>query len=136
MLRIPKTLNYKYTPPREVTIIAFKPKKEYNVSDFDFLPEVENSFPGEEKPQLPEGWEKELLDGVSGGERNVSITRLAGRYIGKGLSREEILPILLDANSRFKPPLPLKEIETVLSSMTKTHQRKHPQSEDSSNNHS
>ncbi len=54
-----------------------------------------------------------MLEGVEDGERNVSIARLAGRYIGKGLSRDEILPILLDANSRFKPPLSVKEIETV-----------------------
>jgi hypothetical protein len=41
ILRIPKTLNYKYTPPREVTVMVFKPQKEYNLSDFDFLPELE-----------------------------------------------------------------------------------------------
>jgi hypothetical protein len=127
ILRLPKTLNYKYVPPREVTITAFKPQREYNLSDFDFLPSFKEAITGEEKPPLPEGWEKGLLDGVSEGERNVSITRLAGRYIGKGLSREEILPILMDANSRFKPPLPLKEIEACLDSTLKTHQKNHPE---------
>ena len=57
------------------------------------------------------------------GERNTAIARLAGRYLNKGLSREEILPILLDINSRNKPPLGEKEVETTLDSIIKTHQR-------------
>ncbi|GEM_PF-673359 len=125
ILRIPKTLNYKYAPPREVTLIVFKPQKEYNLPDFDFLPRVEDIPNGEEK-HIPAGWEKELLEGVSEGERNNAITRLAGRYIGKGLSREETLPILLATNSQFKPPLPQKEIETCLDSVIKAHKRNHP----------
>ena len=48
--------------------------------------------------------------------------------MGKGLSRDEILPILSDANSRFDPPLSQKEIETCLDSILKTHQRNHPES--------
>ena len=126
ILRIPKTLNYKYTPPREVTIMVFKPEKEYNLSDFDFLPQVEETSNVEKRTRLPEGWEKELLEGVSEGERNNAITRLAGRYIGKGLSREEILPILMDTNSRFNPPLPVKEVEACLDSIINTEKRNHP----------
>ncbi len=53
ILRIPKTLNYKYSPPREVTIIAFKPKKEYNVSDFDFLPSFKEAIPRRRKTPSP-----------------------------------------------------------------------------------
>jgi DNA-binding transcriptional regulator GbsR (MarR family) len=126
ILRIPKTLNYKYIPPREVTVMVFKSQKEYNLSDFDFLPEVEDIPHEEERRRLPEGWEKELLGGVNEGERNNAITKLAGRYVGKGLLRDEILPILLDANSRFNPPLPQKEIKICLDSVIKTHQRNHP----------
>jgi len=125
ILRIPKTLNYKYSPPREVTVMVFKPQKEYNLSDFDFLPEVKDIPNGEEKHLTP-GWEKELLEGVSEGERNNAVTKLAGRYIGKRLSREEILPILLDANSKFKPPLDVQEVEACLDSIIKTHERNHP----------
>ena len=66
------------------------------------------------------------MKGVSDGERNISITRLAGRYIGKGLSKEEIIPILMDANSRFAPPLEMKELETILDSVIKTDSRSHP----------
>ena len=126
ILRIPGSLNPKYQHLPQVIIKEFNPENEYNLSDFDVLSEVKSSLSGEEKPRLPEGWEKELLDGVSEGERNRAITRLAGRYIGKGLSKDEILPILLHANSRFKPPLPLGEIEICLDSILKTHQRNHP----------
>ena len=121
-------MNYKskYKTPRKVTVEEFHPENEYNPGNFDFLSEIEETLTGEEKPRLPEGWEKGLLDGVSEGERNGAITQLAGRYVGKGLSRCEVLPILVDTNSRFKPPLALKEIETCLDSILKTHQRNHP----------
>lgn len=127
ILRIPGSLNHKYQHTPQVIIKEFHPERRYNIDDFDFLPEVKETPNGEKKSYLPEGWEKELLEGVEEGERNNAITRLTGRYLGRGLSRDEILPILLDANSRFKPPLPLKEIERVLDSMIGTHRRNHPE---------
>jgi hypothetical protein len=128
ILRIPGSLNHKYQHIPQVVIKESRPEKQYSLDEFDFLPNVEEIPKREEKPCLPEGWEKGLLDGVSEGERNNAVTKLTGRYLGKGLSKDEILPILLDANSRFKPPLPFKEIETVLDSVIKTHQRNHPHS--------
>jgi hypothetical protein len=124
ILRVPGTYNLKYTPKKRITIGHFHAEKQYNLDDFEILPplpggEVTGGF-------HPSGWEKDLLKGVSDGERNTSIARLAGRYIGKGLSKEEILPILMDANSRFAPPLGKKEIEVILDSMTKTDSRNHP----------
>jgi len=119
ILRTPGTINHKY--PSSVILKNFNSNK-YDPSDFDFLPEIEGTNV-EEKPRLTEGWEKELLKGVPEGERNASIVRLAGRYLGKGLSRDEILPILLNANSRFDPPLDVGEVETCLNSISKTHQR-------------
>lgn len=128
-LRLPGTWNFKpkYKTPRKVTIEEANPENEYSPDDFEAtLPENTSTEDG--RPHLPEGWEKELLSGVEEGERNNTITRLTGRYLGKNLSREEILPILLDANSRFKPPLPLKEIEACLDSILKTDKRNHPES--------
>jgi hypothetical protein len=125
ILRVPGTYNLKYTPKRRITIGHFHPEKRYNLDDFEIL----SPLPGEEGTgeQLHSpGWEKDLLKGVSEGERNISITRLAGRYIGRGLSREETIPILMDVNSRFAPPLETKEIETILESMIKTDSRNHP----------
>jgi hypothetical protein len=131
LLRIPNTLNYKYTPPVEVKFNDSDPARKYDLSDFEnILPEIEETSNGEGRLRLPGGWERELLEGVEDGKRNVSITRLAGRYIGKGLSREETLPILMDANSRFNPPLPVKDVEVCLDSVIKTHKRNHPNEAD------
>jgi hypothetical protein len=129
ILRVPGTYNLKYTPKRRVTIGHFHPEKQYILDDFDFLPPLPagERAGGGDQPHPP-GWQEDLLKGVSDGERNTSITRLAGRYIGKELAREEIIPILMDTNSRFKPPLPLKEIETILDSIIKTDKRNHPES--------
>lgn len=126
ILRIPGSVNLKYAHHPQVKIIESHPEREYNLDDFEILAKLE-VIPGQdEKPSLPEGWQEELLEGVSEGERNIAITKLAGRYVGKGLSRNEILPILLNANSHFKPPLSQKEVETCLDSILKTHQRNHP----------
>lgn len=70
----------------------------------------------------PEGWEKEYF-GVAVGRRNDALTKLAGRYAGKGLSREETLLSLTAANSTYNPPLPESEVINILNSILKTHQR-------------
>ena len=54
ILRLPKTLNHKYDPPREVTITAFKPQRECNLSDFDFLPPLMETSTKEERPYSQE----------------------------------------------------------------------------------
>jgi len=73
----------------------------------------------------PEGWADEIITkGVSEGERNTALVKLVARHLGKKLSRAEILPILLDANSRFDPPLFEDEVEGILDSMIKTDERK------------
>jgi hypothetical protein len=124
ILRIPGTYNLKYTPKRRITIGHFHPEKQYILDDFDFLPALPAA--GRDQPHAP-GWPNDILKGVSDGERNISITRLTGRYIGKGLSMEEILPILMDANSRFTPPLETEEVEVILDSVIKTNRRNHPE---------
>lgn len=122
ILRIPTTLNHKYDPPREVTLEEFCPERECDLCDFDLLPEVE-TLTEKEKIRSSKGWQEELLAGVKEGERNRAIARLAGRYLQLDLSRNEILPILLDANSRFDPPLDKEEVETTLDNIIKTDQR-------------
>ena len=127
-LRLPGTWNLKpkYKTPRKVTIEEFHPENEYSPENFDSLPQIEGTIPGEEKPPLPEGWRDEILEGVPEGQRNSSLTQLAGSYVGKRLSRNEILAILEKANSQFEPPLPFKEVESILDSILKVHQRNHP----------
>lgn len=66
----------------------------------------------------------ELLNGVDHGERNQSINRLAGRYIRKGLSDDEIMPILSSFNEKCDPPLSEEEVIHTLESTRRTHQRR------------
>ena len=125
VLRVPGSLNYKYDPGRDVSLWHLT-ENEYDLADFDFLPEIETKTEKERATQT-KGWEKELLGGVPEGERNTAFTRLAGRYLNKGLSRDEILPILIDINSRNKPPLGEKEVESILDSIMQTRQRSLPE---------
>ena len=74
----------------------------------------------------PPGWKDEILEGVSEGQRNDALTRLAGSYVAKGLPEREIFNLLLGTNLAFNPPLPEKEVKTILESVIKTHQRNHP----------
>lgn len=85
---------------------------------------------GRRKGETKPGWEKEYLR-VSKGQRNDALTKLAGRYVRKGLSQEEILPLLTTINSGYDPPLPASEVNSILNSILKAHQRnnKKPQNE-------
>lgn len=71
-----------------------------------------------------EGWQESIFQGVCEGERNTALVKETGRLLGKKLSRSEILPVLLEANSNFKPPLDETEVEAVLDSMIKKDSRK------------
>ena len=124
ILRVPGTKNFKRNGYR-TRLKIFKPERRYTINDFDFLPSAPN-----EKNEIganTSGWvERIILNGVFDGERNDAITRLAGRYVAKGLSREEIWPILSRANSHCSPPLDKKEVRTILNSVIRTHRRNHP----------
>jgi len=72
------------------------------------------------------GWEQEVLSGVDEGTRNASLTKEAGRLIQKGLTKEEILLVLKGINSQNNPPLKTTEVEGIVDSVFKTHQKNHP----------
>jgi putative DNA primase/helicase len=92
----------------------------------DILALVNEAEPTEAKDdgKQPEGWHEYIFQGVCEGERNTSLVKETGRLLGKGLSRSEILPVLLQANSSFNPPLDETEVETILDSMIKKDERK------------
>lgn len=75
---------------------------------------------GEDAPH----WTAEVLQGVGEGQRNDTMTRLAGRYIGNGLDEGEVIEILKGVNARNKPPLLDAEIEQIVRSIAKTELRK------------
>lgn len=60
-----------------------------------------------------------LQEGVSEGERNDAATRIAGRYLAMGVDRAAVLGILKSFNMRCSPPLPVKELESVVTSIAK-----------------
>lgn len=125
ILRVPETLNIKpeYNPPRAVAIKAQDPSLEYDLVDFDFLPAAESREGALSTGQLPRGWQDALLDGVLDGERNVTATRLAGRWLALGHSESEVLLFLLTWNQRCIPPKSEQEIRGIVESMARTHGR-------------
>ena len=50
--------------------------------------------------------------------------KLAGRYIAKGLTDDEIVPIILFWNKKNRPPLPTQEIFTIIKSVRQKDARK------------
>jgi hypothetical protein len=61
--------------------------------------------------------------GVGEGERNNALSKLAGRYFAKGLTRAEVAWLLHGANQSFRPPLDTAEVFTVLNSMEQKHSK-------------
>jgi len=65
------------------------------------------------------GESADIPDGVKEGMRNVMAARLAGRHLGQGISKEEVLKILREWNMRNQPPLDDEELTTVVESIAK-----------------
>jgi hypothetical protein len=76
------------------------------------------------KAKNPPGWQYEALRGVSEGQRNQTTAQLAGNYIRRRLSDEEILLLLRGWNQQNRPPLPDGEIVQIVRSVRATHERK------------
>lgn len=115
IMRIPGTLNIKYTPPVVCEVIK-KDNFFYDLETFlDVLPEVQNNKPSEINNNE---WLSEAMEGVSDGERNATATKIAGYWINK-LSAEDTLEILRVWNRNNQPPLPDKDIEIVIKSISR-----------------
>ncbi len=125
ILRVPGTLNVKpeYNPPRPVVIRKLDPSLEYNLIDFDFLPQAESQERALSTGQLLPGWQDELLNGVPEGKRNAIGTRLAGRLFAMGHSEAEVLIFLQAWNQRNAAPLPDRELEEIVKSIARAHGR-------------
>ncbi len=70
-------------------------------------------------PKSGTHWYERLIAGVHEGNRNESATRLAGRYIQKGLSEAETKFLLSAWNNTNVPPLSSKELDQVVKSVSK-----------------
>lgn len=68
-----------------------------------------------------ENWIKEALRGVTEGSRNDTCARLAGYFFKKGMSADIVEVLLMEWNERNDPPMPVKEVRTVIKSIEKSH---------------
>jgi len=86
------------------------------IADFDFSLLVKEK-PKNKSTAKDEAWYEELLKGVPEGQRNDAAAKLVGRYVQKGMVREEIVPIMLDWNQKNSPPSPEEEVLQVIDSI-------------------
>lgn len=66
-----------------------------------------------------------LEDGAVIGQRNDSVTRIAGALFAKGLNYDEALSLCLAWNQRNSPPLPEREVKTTVESIFQRHLKNH-----------
>jgi hypothetical protein len=79
-LRVPETLNHKYSPPRMARCTLYKPEREYDVSDFDDLPDAK-AHPSAHINCIS----KSFIEGITSGrkvQRVTSVTKHNIRNIG------------------------------------------------------
>jgi hypothetical protein len=121
VLRLPDTLNVKHNPPLPVILLESNDNL-FELSQFDpLVPALPKSLAANDP-----GWEEELLKGLPDGQRTEALEKLAGRYIGKKLLKQEVLELLALWNTKNTPPLDDDKIYNTVESIWKTHYRNHP----------
>lgn len=105
ILRVPGSMNSKYTPPRLVRVEAFATARRYNPSDFDWLP-----------PMPVRGANQPIdLSKVIGEFRNANLYRLARALKGKHLPDTMIVTTIQTVNAECcTPPLEGWEVKQIL----------------------
>lgn len=73
------------------------------------------------KGKNTEGWEQEILMGVTEGERDNAAAKLAGLYLAKDYEQKDTLTLLMGWNNRNVPPLSEKDIKKVVRSIYGEH---------------
>lgn len=71
-------------------------------------------------------WVSNAIMGVDDGYRGDSAARLAGHFIGMGLSDSEVTQFLLMWNQRNNPPMNPQRVHSTVHSIRRTHQRNNP----------
>ena len=117
ILRIPNTVNRKYSPARRVTVKVFEPGRRYNPSDFDWLPEA----------QVISGNNLDLSKPVENGKRNAALYRLGrslrANNVPKAVIASTLLATVNDPNA-FEEPLPGAEVERVINNVLRQPNRR------------
>ena len=106
ILRVPGSLNHKYSPARRVTIESCDSTLRYNPSDFDWLPELD--LHGPNTSASPGSLTKQIEEG----RRNGELYKLGRSLKARGLSTAWIAGTLHHLNDTIcVPPLPFGEVE-------------------------
>ena len=125
ILRLPGTLNHKYSPPLPCKIISIHPERQYNRQDFEILPKIDTSKSTDQKQNQsscdvstpPRGvkvcyW-KALKEGVEEKNpgRHVWALRIS-KHLQKdlGFSPDIAKSNLIQWNQKNRPPLSEKEL--------------------------
>jgi replicative DNA helicase len=118
ILRIPGTLNCKYNPPAKVEVSQTNDFF-YELDTFlEILPEVSEQSKLSQHDGGGKDWLSEAMQGVSEGNRNATATKIAGYWINK-LAPSDTLAILKSWNQNNDPPLPDKDLETIIKSVSR-----------------
>jgi len=114
VLRLPGTHNLKQpSAPKPVNIISMEEERQYNLSDFElFLSEDEAV-----KKINPPGWIAQALDDLQAGNRNITITKIAGRLHHDGWLPSDILSLLTPHAKDCG--LLLAELDQIIASVTR-----------------
>lgn len=107
VLRMPGTINHKYDAPQDVKIVQVDTSVVYTHKKLETL--------------LPKSSvNNEDSDSIHEGERNVSLTSVAGRLRAKGWDVTKILTELIRINKeRVRPQLPMTELKGIAKSVCK-----------------
>lgn len=92
-----------YTVTKDVAIATLKTEELYSVL-------------GLEAPRKERTDYKKIIGGVEQGNRNDSLFKLACSLKSRGVGKDEVLAELMSVNERSKPPLPEREIKTIVNS--------------------
>lgn len=112
IMRLPGTLNHKYDPPRACHVLEAHWDRRYTLSDFDSFAEEKHYEPKQANPDK----RAEFAEG----ERNVALTRFAGKLRHAGLSEIEMRESLLSINrNRCVPPMAEAEVENIARSIAR-----------------
>jgi hypothetical protein len=123
ILRIPTTFNYKYDPPRKVSIEVFTGAT-YSLADFDALltnvvdPEGTAYVHGPRHHRSTARYSSgravdftRIAAGIPDGQRDNELFRLALSLGRRGYSCEMVIKVVRDAASRCIPPFPPREAD-------------------------
>jgi primase-like protein/uncharacterized protein DUF3987 len=132
ILRLPGTVNWKpeYLEHPLCRVVELDSARRFNLSDFDDYRSTETPSTAGNAP----GWAEDALDGIDGPAtrtagaigRDQTGAKLAGKYLGRGLSAKEVLTLLRGWNLENRPPLPEEDLGRIVASIARAHGRHAP----------